>query len=248
MLLLASAMALGISALSFFLYSAMMRYAEREYEIDARIFSVFSTGCISLNSALTVKELQMRQSGIRFERQLCALEETPIEDTELSTIVMNLLDNAIEAILRHASPPESPLIAFRIQRTREMLLVECRNPVDAATIRRRGERFLPSKSGRGHGVFHSKGDRPRGGTGGLRIRLCHHDLHDRKRPGTPAVGALLAGLGFSLLPCPLWALAVLAVPLTLHPNKLYLLENKKALILRSALSRLYAKAHYRPAS
>lgn len=185
-LLLASAMALGISALSVFLYSAMMRYAEREYEIDARIFSVFSTGCISLDSALTVKELQMRQSGIRFERQLCALEETPIEDTELSTIVMNLLDNAIEAILRHASPPESPLIAFRIQRTREMLLIECRNPVDAATIRRRGERFLTSKSRRGHGVFHSKGHRPRGGTGGLRIRLCHHDLHDRKHPGAPA--------------------------------------------------------------
>ena len=210
-LLLASAMALGISALSVFLYSAMMRNAEREYEIDARIFSVFSTGCISLDSALTVKELQMRQSGIRFERQLCALEETPIEDTELSTIVMNLLDNAIEAILRHASPPESPLIAFRIQRTREMLLIECRNPVDAATIRRRGERFLPSKSGRGHGVFHSKGDRPRGGTGGLRIRLCHHDLHDRKHPGAPAAGALLAGLGFSFLPCPLWALCALAV-------------------------------------
>ncbi len=91
---------------------------------------------------------------------------------------------------------------------------------------------------------------------------------------------LLAGLGFSLLPCPLLALAVLAVPLTLHPNKLYLLENKKALILRSrlsvlanfavaaalaalqwvpvsivtagyllsALSRLYAKAHYKPTS
>lgn len=248
-LLLASAMALGISALSLFLYSAMMRYAEREYEIDARIFSVFSTGCISLNSALTVKELQMRQSGIRFERQLCALEETPIEDTELSTIVMNLLDNAIEAILRHASPPESPLIAFRIQRTREMLLIECRNPVDAATIRRRGERFLPSKSRRGHGVFHSKGDRPRGGTGGLRIRLCHHDLHDRKHPGLLLLGLLLGQfLGFSLLPCPLWALAVLAVPLPLHPNKLYLLEYKKALILRSALSRLYAKAHYRPAS
>ena len=91
---------------------------------------------------------------------------------------------------------------------------------------------------------------------------------------------LLAGLGFSLLSCPLWALAVLAVPLTLHPNKQYLLENKKALILRSrlsvlanfavaaalaalqwvpvsivtagyllsALSRLYAKAHYKPTS
>lgn len=78
-------------------------------KIDACIFSVFSTGCISLDSVLTVKELQMRQSGICFEHQLCALGETPIEDTELSTIVMNLLDNAIEEILWHASPPENPL-------------------------------------------------------------------------------------------------------------------------------------------
>lgn len=37
-------------------------------------------------------------------------------------------------------------------------------------------------------------------------------------------------------------------PAPLHPNKQYLLENKKALILRSALSCLYAKAHYRSAS
>ena len=74
----------------------------------------------------------------------------------------------------------------------------------------------------------------------------HASTHLRCFP-TMCAG-LLAGLGFSLLPCPLWALAVLAVLLTLHPNKLYLLENKKALILRSALSRLYAKAHYRPAS
>ncbi len=106
----------------------------------------------------------------------------------------------------------------------------------------------------------------------------HASTHLRCFP-TMCAG-LLAGLGFSLLPCPLWALAVLAVPLTLHPNKLYLLENKKALILRSrlsvlasfavaadlaalqwvpvsivtagyllsALSRLYAKAHYKPTS
>lgn len=109
-------------------------------------------------------------------------------------------------------------------------------------------------------------------------RGYHASTHLRCFP-TMCAG-LLAGLGFSLLPCPLLTLAVLAVPLTLHPNKLYLLENKKALILRSrlsvlanfavaaalaalqwvpvsivtagyllsALSRLYAKAHYKPTS
>jgi accessory gene regulator B len=56
---------------------------------------------------------------------------------------------------------------------------------------------------------------------------------------------LLAGLGFTLLPCPLWVLCALAllavivllvIPLTLHPNKQYLAENRKALVLRSRVS------------
>lgn len=143
-----------------------------------------------------------------------------------------------------------------------------------------------------HGVFHSKGDRPRGGTGGLRIRLCHHDLHDRKHPGAPArpvprrrgpdrhltpVSPPAGGItpprtcaasrrcapgswpGSASRSSParsgrfarwrslLWPFSSPSrSPCT--PTNKYLSENKRALILRSALSRLYAKAHYRPAS
>ena len=99
--------------------------------------------------------------------------------------VWNLLFNLF--ILRHADyryvDISLPIVLFCFFLFK---FTQSRNPVDAATIRRRGERFLTSKSGRGHGVFHSKGDRPRDGRGGLRIRLCHHDLHDRKHPGAPA--------------------------------------------------------------
>lgn len=78
--------------------------------------------------------------------------------------VWNLLFNLF--ILRHADyrymDISLPIVLFCFFLFK---FTQSRNPVDAATIRRRGERFLTSKSGRGHGVFHSKGDRPRGGTG-----------------------------------------------------------------------------------
>lgn len=205
--------------------------------------------------------------------------------------VWNLLFNLF--ILRHADyryvDISLPIVLFCFFLFK---FTQSRNPVDAATIRRRGERFLTSKSGRGHGVFHSKGDRPRGGTGGLRIRLCHHDLHDRKHPGAPArpvprrrgpdrhltpVSPPAGGItpprtcaasrrcapgswpGSASRSSParsgrfarwrslLWPFSSPSrSPCT--PTNKYLSENKRALILRSALSCLYAKAHYRPAS
>ena len=53
-LLLASAMALGISALSVFLYSAMMRYAEREYQNRRRIDQLNHAGAVPAEAALHV--------------------------------------------------------------------------------------------------------------------------------------------------------------------------------------------------
>lgn len=53
-LLLASAMALGISALSFFLYSAMMRYAEREYQNRRRIDQLNHAGAVPAEAALHI--------------------------------------------------------------------------------------------------------------------------------------------------------------------------------------------------
>ena len=65
--------------------------------------------------------------------------------------VWNLLFNLF--ILRHADyryvDISLPIVLFCFFLFK---FTQSRNPVDAATIRRRGERFLTSKSGRGQGV------------------------------------------------------------------------------------------------
>lgn len=121
-------------------------------KIDESVFSVFSTGCLALDSQLTLKELEMRHRGIRFDHKLSGLGALPVSDFDLCTIVGNLLDNSIEAIGRHVTPPDDPCVHLKISRVREMLYIECRNPVDLSSIQEKDSRFLSSKRGKGHGL------------------------------------------------------------------------------------------------
>lgn len=120
-------------------------------KIDENVLAIFSTGCLALDSQLTLKELDMRRRGIRFVHALCKLEILPVSDFDLCSVVGNLLDNSIEAISRHALPPDDPCIRLNISRVRDMLYVECRNPVDLASIRQKDAGFLSSKREANHG-------------------------------------------------------------------------------------------------
>ena len=119
--------------------------------LEQDIFSLFSTGCLPLDSALTLKELEMRQRQIRFDHQLCHLDSLPIRDYAFCSIISNLLDNAIEAHDRYRGT-EPYTIELHIRRVRDMLYIECINPADAASLQTAGGRFLSSKKEEGHGL------------------------------------------------------------------------------------------------
>ena len=119
--------------------------------IEQDIFSLFSTGCLPLDSALTLKELDMRQHHIRFEHQLCQLSSLPVSDYEFCSIVGNLLDNAIEAHERYTGSDEY-IIGLNIRRVRDMLYIECVNPADARLMQTSSGKLISSKSGQGHGL------------------------------------------------------------------------------------------------
>ena len=121
-------------------------------QIDRDIFSVFSTGSLAIDSALTMKDLQMRRRNIRFIHALCPLDELPISESELCSILSNLLDNALEGISRAETLLVDPVITLNIARIRDMLYIHCSNSYDPSTIHANKETFLSSKKQPGHGL------------------------------------------------------------------------------------------------
>ena len=114
-------------------------------QIDHDIFSVFSTGSLAIDSALTMKDLQMRRRSIRFIYALCLLDELPISESELCSILCNLLDNALEGISRAETIITDPVITLNISRIRDMLYIHCSNSYDPATVHTDKETFLTTK-------------------------------------------------------------------------------------------------------
>ena len=121
-------------------------------QIDRDIFSVFSTGSLAVDSALTMEDLQMRRRNIRFVHSLCPLDELPISESELCSILSNLLDNALEGISRAENIIVDPIIILNIARVRDMLCIHCSNSYDPATVHTDKETFLTTKKQPGHGL------------------------------------------------------------------------------------------------
>ena len=142
------------------------REAGKQYldEVEKELFELFSTGCLSLDALLTVQAMQMKQKGILFEHDLCSLEDFPLNDVSLCSIIGNLLENAAEAVEKlnasagdmpaestekNASP--SPVISLKMRRLRSMLFICCKNPYQKQTVHFENGLFLSDKKAPDHG-------------------------------------------------------------------------------------------------
>lgn len=121
-------------------------------EIESCIFSLFSTGCPALDSALTIKELEMHRKGIKFKHELCFLSDLPVRVYEICSIISNLLDNAIEAYKYFPEKTQEYVIELSMRLTRGMLCIRCANPVNIDALNIKDEEFLTTKKGPGHGL------------------------------------------------------------------------------------------------
>ena len=121
-------------------------------EIESKMKNLFSTGCIALDSALTVKEEIMNANGINFLYELCDLKKHPLSDSDFCTIIMNLLDNAIEGISRHEEDLSEGYIRLDIRHIHDMLMIRCENPCMLLPLRKERTRFVSEKRSSGHGL------------------------------------------------------------------------------------------------
>ena len=103
------------------------------------------TGSTAVDAILTAKSSAMGQAGIQFLYSGIPLQVLPIGEAEFCILLSNLLDNAIEGVMRLPAGSPSRTIRLTLSKTWDMLSMVCQNDMNPATLRQRGEHWVSSK-------------------------------------------------------------------------------------------------------
>ena len=106
-------------------------------------------GEVILDVILSAKIKRAKTSGIRFEHEVLLTNPLPLEENELTTLLGNLLDNAIEANLKVAE--EKRFIEFRMKSIKDDYYILIKNRFNKRlTIK--GKNLVSDKVNYGHGI------------------------------------------------------------------------------------------------
>lgn len=106
---------------------------------------VFLTGSMAVDAILKAKSTIMQSAGITFEFVEYPLIPLPIAEHDLCMLLGNLLDNAIEGIMRLPASAPSRHIRLAFSKVWNMLFITCTNDADETKIKCIGESFLSEK-------------------------------------------------------------------------------------------------------
>lgn len=119
-------------------------------ELGARLGSALGgdnrTGVPAIDAVLAEKAKLCGERGIALDIHIEPLPETKIPPLDLSSVISNLLDNAIEAAEKCADP----MVAIRIFKYKMYLAIVCENPTVCAPQVVNGL-LVTTKPGEGHG-------------------------------------------------------------------------------------------------
>lgn len=119
-------------------------------ELGARLGSALGgsnkTGIPAADTAVSKKSKRCEELSITLDMHIEPLPETKIPPIDLSSVISNILDNAIEA----AQGCENPVITLRIFKYKSYLAMICENPTNTAPRVVNGT-LASTKDGGGHG-------------------------------------------------------------------------------------------------
>ena len=98
-------------------------------ELMSKLPKVFNTGNLSVDSLLSFKVFECKKKGISFEYQLCNIQDFPLSNVGLISVLGNVLNNAIEAQGEEKNPQKQKWIRLYIKRSRNMWFIKCVNSV-----------------------------------------------------------------------------------------------------------------------
>lgn len=107
--------------------------------------STFITGNIAVDAILKAKTTIMSNVGIQFEYIEYPLNTLPIDEQQFCMLLGNLLDNAIEGVMRIPASEPNRKIRLSISKIWEMFFISCSNSANIHTIRKKGDTFTSSK-------------------------------------------------------------------------------------------------------
>lgn len=119
-------------------------------ELSARLGKALGggnkTNVPAIDTAVSEKSKRCEELGITLDMHIEPLPEPKIPPIDLSSVISNILDNAIEA----AQQCDEPIIAFRIFKYKSYLAVICENPTNSIPRVVNGS-LVTTKDGGGHG-------------------------------------------------------------------------------------------------
>lgn len=110
--------------------------------------TVLKTGNIMLDAILNSKISILQNKDIKVDAAAAVSGEIPISDVDLSIIIGNLLDNAMEACMK--MPPQERFVRLYIDEVKDNLYIYIMNSADGTYSKGLGG-YLSTKTVNGHG-------------------------------------------------------------------------------------------------
>ena len=122
-------------------YEEASGYLERLAEDLTKVDTVLRTGNVMVDAILNSKLTLMRERRIKVDATAAVPRELAIPDIELSVLIGNLMDNAMEACMK--LPEEQRFIRIYIDVIKKQLYICVTNSMDGAA-RRKGNSCFPA--------------------------------------------------------------------------------------------------------
>lgn len=104
-----------------------------------------------INSLMYSKMITMRKYGITLNSQIYNIDQSPVDQFDMCSILGNLLDNAIEACQKLPAP-NNRIINLTVRRRGDMFIISAENSFNGEYKSDDSGRFHSSKNGKGHGL------------------------------------------------------------------------------------------------
>ena len=101
-----------------------IRYIEEQLGREVQSVDIIDTGNTLINAVLNIKYLEAKEKGIIIPFIADNLTGLKISDSDLVTILTNILDNAIEAVQKC----DEKRIVFKIIKDSDLLIIDSTNP------------------------------------------------------------------------------------------------------------------------